>query len=233
MKTIIKHILTLCISLIVCNSFAQEKKFDIGLRSGVFVPTDFIIQGYQLVNYVDGSPTNISISGFGNGTILNIYFKYFIWEHTGFMLDGGANLLYKNSLELALAPNGETLMYENHLTVFPVSLCLIHRVLIPETKFSPFLGAGAGVYFSEWEQKYFPENGTRTWTHGSEIPFGFKFFTGFDFSIYHDLILNVQLDYDYAATDWNISNVDTEAETEYRNLNTGGISFKFGLGFKF
>ncbi len=233
MKTILKLFISLCISLIVSFSFAQDNKLDIGLRTGVFVPSNWMIQGYQTVEYVDGSPEDISMMGFGNGGILNFYTKYYITDHIGIMLEAGADLLQKNKLELALAPNGEHDMYENSLIIFPVNLSFIHRLTFAETKFSPFTGVGLGVYIAQWEQKHFPENGNRTWVQGKENPIGIKFFTGFDIPIYHDLIFNFQFDYYYAATDWTITNTDTNEETVYNKLNIGGVSLKLGLGFRF
>lgn len=186
-----------------------------------------------MVNYVDGSPTNIFVTGFGNGVILNLYTKYYFKDHTGVMLECGLNVLQGNKLDLALAPSGERDMYENSLIILPIDLCLIHRWKFTDTKFSPFTGAGFGIYISDWVQKHYPENSDRTWLQGKENLFGLKFFTGFDFPIYNDLIFNFQFDYNYAATDWTITNADTDQETVYKKLNTGGVSLKLGLGFKF
>ncbi|MCD4791682.1 MAG: hypothetical protein K8R54_00485 [Bacteroidales bacterium] len=177
MKTALKFILTISISILVSFSFAQDNKFDIGLRTGVFVPSNWMIQGYQTINYVDGSPTSIFVTGFGNGTIFNLYAKYFITDYTGIMIEGGANLLHGNKLDLALAPDGDSDIYENSLTIFPINLCLIHKCKFTNTKFSPFTGLGFGIYISEWVQKHYPANSDGTCLQGKENPLGLKFFT--------------------------------------------------------
>ncbi len=233
MKTLLKLFITLGLSVIVSFSFAQDNKYDVGLRTGIFVPSNWMIQGYHYVEYVDGSPEDITMMGFGNGVILNLYTKYYFTDNLGIMLEVGADLLQKNKLELALAPNGEYDMYENSLVIFPVNLSLIHRLKLTETKFSPFTGVGFGVYISQWEQEHFPGRGSRRWFQGSENPIGIKFFTGFDLPIYHNLIFNFQFDYNYAATDWTITDTDSDRETVYNKLNIGGVSLKLGIGFKF
>ena len=233
MKTYLKIGFALFLTCTFIVSSAQDKKFDIGLRSGVFVPSHWMIQGYQSVSYIDGSPVDISIMGFGNGSIMNLYVKFFFKNNIGIMLDGGAVLLQKNKEDIALAPNGDQDMYENKLLMFPINLSIIYKIKIPESKFTPFIGAGLGGYISEWEQKHYPEFGDRTWLQDKQNYIGFHFLSGFDFPIYHDLIFNFEFGYNYASAEWRITNPDTNNETVYKNLNMGGISLKVGLGFKF
>jgi len=173
MKTLVSLIVAFIFILFSINdSFAQDKKFDIGIQSGILIPSDSYIEGYQIITYTNGSPTGISCSGFGTAGILNLYAKYLFKNNTGLMLETGINIFTQNKIELALAPNGETDMYENKLTVFPIQVSLVHNINIAESKFIPYLGAGIGVYISEMEQKHFLENAERTWLKANKIPVG-------------------------------------------------------------
>lgn len=234
MKTIGNFILTFAfIFVIIPNSLAQDKKFNIGIQSGLITPSNSVIEGFHTINYTNGSPVDLYCTGFGTGAIINVYAKYIFSNNTGLMLEGGVNLFTKNSNELALAPNGEIDMYENKLTIFPVQISLVHNFIITESKFIPYMGAGFGVYISEMEQKHFPENAPRTWLKANKIPVGVHFLSGFSFPIYHDLMFNFQFTYNYAAADWKIQDVDSDAEIEFKNLKIGGVSLKLGIGFRF
>lgn len=234
MKTLVNLMAVITFILLsVQDNTAQDKKFDVGIQNGFFLPSDSYIRGYQIVTYVNGSPTNIVCSGFGTGAILNLYAKYLFSNSTGLMLETGVNLFTQNKIELALAPIGETDMYENKLTIFPIQLSLLHNINIAESKFIPYLGAGVGVYISEMEQKHYPENATRTWLKSNKVPVGVLFISGFSFPIYHDLMINFQFTYNYASADWKIENVDNDSEFEFKNLNIGGTSLKLGIGFRF
>jgi outer membrane protein W len=233
MKTLLKLLFTTILAFAAVHTHAQEKKFDIGLRSGIFVPSHWMIQGINYVNYTDGSPVNMNIMGFGNGSVLNLYGKFFFNDHVGLTLDGGVVLFHSHSEELALAPIGLTDMYENKLTLIPVNLSMIYRIILTDSKLRPFFGAGTGVMIAELSQKHYPENAERVWLEGKSNPIDLHVFSGFDFPLYHDLIITIECKYNYAASDWTIKSVDHNSESKYKNLNIGGICLKFGLGFKF
>ena len=92
---------------------------------------------------------------------------------------------------------------------------------------------GAGILYATWEQKHYPEGGTRTWLKGSAYPVDCHFLTGFNFPIYHDLLFNGEIEYCYEPANWKIKNVDSNDVAEYKNLNIGGIALKLGLAFQF
>ncbi len=52
---------------------AQQKKFQIGIEVGGFVPLEYQIQGLHQIDYSNGSPVSAAAGGFGNGSELNAY----------------------------------------------------------------------------------------------------------------------------------------------------------------
>jgi outer membrane protein W len=233
MKTYLRILFTVLFTTFAFSIFSQEKKIKVGFQTGVFIPSDWIIQGNQTTYYEDGSARDLNVSGFGNGAILDLNAEYLIKNNTGILLEVGINLLNKRNADLPLAPSGDFDMYENRLTIVPINVCFIYKMSMDQSKVKPYFGAGFNVNFAKWEQKHFPENDDRTWLQGNEVPLGYKFFMGFDVPIYHDLLFNFQFNYNYASTDWTIHDVDTNEEIKYDNLNTGGTGLKFGLAYRF
>lgn len=224
------------IYFIFCNAFtsnveAQDEKFQIGIQSGPFIPQNWQIQGYNQITYSNGSPVNAINGGFGNGFDMNLSVCYF-FTGWGLNLNAGIRMLDKN-LEMALAPNGEKVDYESNLNIVPITLSLINKFNIPDSRLVPYVGMGTGVLIATWEQKDFPENATRTWLKGSANPIDFLFKSGFIFPVYYDLLLTGEISYDYAATTWKIEDVDSGDQYEMRDLNIGGVSLKIGLAFRF
>jgi len=214
------------------GAFTQESKFNIGLKTGIFNPSDWMIQGYKNIYYnIDGSPTSLAVSGFGLGNEMLLNFKYFS-GNSGIELTSGLRIS-KRDVTMALEPNGWEYMYENTLTVFPIEFSYIQRLPVGETRIIPYLGTGIGVYISKWETKYYPENGTRNWEKSSKVPVGIIFNGGFSFPLYHAIRFDFGINYSYCVSNWDIENEDDNSYYRIEELNTGGISTRFGLVFEF
>jgi outer membrane protein W len=210
---------------------AQGKNWKIGIQSGLFIPQEWSIRGMQQIAYTNGNPVSIMVNGFGQGGDINLIGAYY-FSDWGIMAKAGVRLL-KNDLDMSLAPNGDHDVYENHLTIFPVTLDLVRKISSPGVKVTPYFAFGLGIYYSEWEQKHFPEGGTRVWTKGNASPLGINVCGGLDYAFYHDLMLNFEVGYCYIPSDLKIKNVDTNDQIEMRNLNLGGVTFNLGLAFRF
>ena len=221
----------LMVPALIHTANAQKKNWKISLQSGIFIPQDWSVRGMQQISYSGGSPTSIFVTGFGQGNDITLSATYY-YSDWGIMLKAGVRLM-NNDLDMALAPDGLHDMYENHLTLFPITLNLVRRMSFPEGKVTPYFAFGFGAYYTEWEQKHFPEGGTRTWTKGSSVPVGINICSGLDYAFYHDLIVNFEVDYSYILASLKIKNVDTNDEVEMKNLNLGGVTFKLGLAFRF
>ncbi len=213
--------------------FAQKKLFTVGIRSGQFHPTNSRIQGTEEVEYdAGGSPTGVAVTGFGDGADVGIYGKYSFADNLDLMFETGVIIL-KREISMALTPSGAIDSYENTLTAFPITVSLIHDILITDSKVIPYLGIGAGIYISKWEEKYFPAVGARTWTKGTAAPIGMHFLAGFNYPVYRNILFDCEFRYRQINGNWKIKNVDDKTETEYRDLNTGGISIRLGLSYRF
>lgn len=212
--------------------FAKEKPFTVGMSVGPFIPQDWQIQGFTAV-YFDsaGSPTGAVVSGFGNGVDLSLYGSYYFTNNWGLMLEASARLLQKRKLDMSFTTGKD--YFENRLNIVPITLSLIHKISDVNSKISPYLGLGLGVYISDWEQKHYPEGEERTWLKGSSTNLGVHFLTGFNCPLYHDILFDCELRYSYVEGDWKIKEVDRNTETEFRNLNIGGVSLNIGLGYRF
>ena len=221
----------LLVQLFVTVAYAGDKKFQVGIQLGPFIPQDYMVQGSSQITYSGSALQYAVVNGFGYGNDLNLSVVYY-FSDWGINLKSGARLL-KNKLEVALPPNGDKDYFENTLTIIPVTLSLIDRLKLSDSKFVPYIGMGAGVLIAHWEEKHYPENQTRLWLKGSANPVDFHFLAGFTFPIYYDLLFNGEIEYSYAPADWKIKNVDTTDEVEMKNLNIGGVALKLGLAFRF
>ncbi|MFC2129175.1 hypothetical protein ACFLQX_00170 [Bacteroidota bacterium] len=222
----------LLIQLFVTAGFAQDNKFQFGIQIGAIVPQNFQIQGLYQVSYVDGSPMNGFVSGFGNGTCLNVSAFYY-FSDWGINLKSGIHLFQKHTLDMAFAPDGIRDYYENNLIIIPSTISLVNRLNLPNSSFIPYYGLGVGVLVANWEQKHFPEGSDRTWLTGSATSVDFQFLAGFDFPLYHDILFNGEFGYSYAPTNWEIENVDNNNMTQIKNLNMGGVAIKLGVAYRF
>ncbi len=213
--------------------FAQKKLFTVGIRSGQFHPTSSQIQGTEQVAYnAGGSPTSVTVSGFGDGADIGIYGKYLFADNLGLMFETGVIIL-KRKISMALAPSGDIDRYENTLTAFPITVSLVHDIPLADSTIVPYLGFGAGIYISKWEEKDSPAAGSRTWKKGTATPVGMHFLAGFNFPAYRGVLFDCEFRYRQINGNWKIKNVDTNIVDEFRDLNTGGISIRLGLSYKF
>lgn len=224
--------LLLCILLFTAGARAQQKKATIGIRFGTYIPQDWEIQGMFQVNYTStGSPTSALVSGFGNGSIIMLHGTYFPSDW-GVGLEAGVVLMKDRQIDMIFDP-GIRNMYENNLTIFPITVSLLHRLGESGRKFQPYAGVGAGIYIGEMELKHFPEGAQRTWLKGSSNPVEFHFLMGADFPVYYNLLLSGQIKYAVTQSDWKLTNQDNGEVNEMRGLNVGGVELGFGLSYQF
>jgi outer membrane protein W len=219
--------------LISIDTHAQGKRTYIGLNTGLFVPgNDFIIGGYKTVSYdADGSPYSLFIAGFGNGANLNLSIHHY-FSNVGIRLKSGVIILRQHE-NLALAPVGDRLEYDNTLDIVPVELSIVYKIDLNNSKIVPYIGTGLGFYYGSMENKRMPETGERTWSAGNAVSGGITWYTGIFIPIYYDLLFNLDAGYHVALGDWELENQDSQIVTKYEGLNTGGISFNIGLAYRF
>lgn len=237
MKTILAALLCAPILVIISSRdlSAGEGQFSVGFLIGPFIPQDWQIQGLETATYsfAQDVASEAVVTGFGNGIDFAISGCYY-GADWGLELEVGGRVLIRRKLVVDFAISSE--YFENRLIVFPITLSFIHRITIPGSKVIPYLGAGAGVYISDWEQKFFQEGldvFEREWLKGSANPVGIHFMAGFQRSFYNKLYFDAELRYSYVENDWELEDVDTREKTYPYDLNTGGTSLKLGLGHQF
>lgn len=225
-------------AIIICfitsnNINAQSKRTYIGLNTGLFVPgNDYIIGGVRTVSYnAGGSPVGLFVTGFGTGGNLNISIHHY-FSNVGIRLRSGVTIL-RQDVDLALAPDGERLAYDNTLDIIPVELSLVYKIDFENSKVVPYFGTGLGFYYGSMETKIMPENAQRTWNASSAISGGVACYSGIFIPIYIDLLLNLEVGYNLALGNWEQEDQDDQTVTRYEKLNTGGVSFNIGLAFRF
>ena len=223
----------ICCFIINSNIYAQNKRTYISLNTGLFVPgNDYIIGGYTIINYnAAGSPTGLFVYGFGTGGNLNLSIHHY-FSNVGIRLKSGVTVL-RQEKDLALAPIGDRLAFDNTLDIIPVELSIVYKIDFENSKVVPYFGTGLGFYYGSMETKIMPENGPREWRAGTAISGGFACNTGLFIPIYYDLILNLDVGYNVALGNWELEDQDDQSVTRYEGLNTGGISVNIGLGYRF
>ena len=78
-----------------------------------------------------------------------------------------------------------------------------------------------------------PDFGPRQWRACSAISGGFTCNAGIFIPVYYDLLLNLDAGYHVAIGNWELEDQDDQTITKYEGLNTGGVSFNIGLGYRF
>jgi opacity protein-like surface antigen len=219
--------------LILAVPGVAEKPFQVSIQTGPFAPTDYMVHGNQsmLYNFPDGYISG-TIMGFGTGVDLIISGQYRKGDW-GVILDGGVRI--HTNREFKINTYSGRRHFENNLTVIPVTVSVIHKIGIGDSRFTPFIGFGTGIYFSTWETKDVYEQFaySRTWYKGSDISPGAHFLVGLDYNIFQDFDLKAQYRYSYIYSDWELDDQDSENKIEIYDLNMGGTSLRFGIGYNF
>jgi len=223
----------ICCLIVSSNTHAQNKRTYISINTGLFVPgNDLTIGGYTIINYnASGSPTDLFVNGFGTGGNLNLSIHHY-FSGFGLRLKSGVTILRQDK-DLALAPIGDRLAYDNTLDIVPVELSLVYKIDLENSKVVPYFVTGLGLYYGSMETKIMPENGPREWRAGSAISGGITCYSGIFIPVYFDLLLNLEVGYNLALGNWDLEDQDDQTVVRYEGLNTGGISFNIGLAFRF
>ena len=74
---------------------------------------------------------------------------------------------------------------------------------------------------------------TREWYKGSDVSFGAHFLAGVDFKMLRDFIFKSQFRYTYIQSEWQLEDQDSDDKIDIYDLNIGGTSLRFGLGYNF
>jgi len=229
----------LCLVILAAASavYSQDKPFTIAVRGGISVPHHWMLQGWHSVSYdAGGAPTNINISGFGDGGEVVLSVSYTSPDGSAWLVELGARIL-NNKANLSLAPDGEPEIYDNYLnTIFPVAVSRIHRFFLEGTRTVPYMGAGAGFYSSHWNEmheRYIGETLVQTAESTKFTGLGLHGIAGFHRPLYYDIILETQFKYTWIPS--NVRIVDDEDGTwiTHENLNIGGVSLTMGLAYSF
>ncbi len=216
--------------------YPQNKPLIIGVRGGLAVPQHWTLQGWHSVSYdAGGAPTNINISGFGDGGEVALCVSYTSPDGGAWLVELGARFLQRK-VDLSLAPGGNREAYDNSLnTFFPIAVSRIHRFFLGP-RAVPYLGAGVGFYVSQWKAQHEREVGetlVRTVDETQFTGLGLHGVAGFHRSLYYDIMLETQFRYTWIPS--NVRIVDDETGTWITNegLNIGGVSLTLGLAYQF
>jgi len=232
-KTALMGIRVLLFSLFLTPAgFSGENRFRVGFQAGPFIPADWQIQGQSETGHGGDNFPNIQFSGFGNGTdlLLSIQYDFSSW---GIRAESGVRLY--ETRKLISGTLGLPVKYENRMQVVPAVFSLVRQVRLNDPKLTPYFGIGGGSYFIDMQTKYsisaFPNSGT--WLKESKILLGFHTLAGFDYRVYDELFANFEYGYDFAVGDFRLDNVDNDDYINIYDLNLGGTSLRFGVGYRF
>jgi|GEM_PF-2142094 len=228
------YVLVLAIPLAV---YPQAKPLIIGIRGGVAVPHHYMLQGWHYVSYNAGdSPTDISISGFGDGGEVVLSVSYTSPGGSAWLVELGARIL-NNKANLSLAPDGKPEIYDNYLnTIFPVAISRVHRFFLEGTRTIPYMGAGVGFYVSHWNTMNEYHVGDLLVQDAESTNFtglGLHGIAGFHRPLYYDIMLETQFKYTWIPSEVRIVDDETGTWITHENLNIGGVSLTLGLAYGF
>lgn len=215
------------------TAFSNDGIFQLSVQSGPFAPSDWMVQGYEKVTYYGATDyREADADGFGAGAEIIICGRY-SEKDWAVLLDTGVRL--HTNRKYAINTYGGWQRFENKLTVFPVCLSVIHEIGAGDSAFKPYLGLGPGIYFSSWETKRFYEYAPlyREWYKGSDTSFGAHFLVGLDYRLYRNFDLKMQYRYSFILSKWELENQDSGTTVNLYDLNIGGTSLRFGIGFNF
>ncbi|MFC1481214.1 hypothetical protein ACFL6E_03090 [Candidatus Neomarinimicrobiota bacterium] len=134
-------------------------------------------------------------------------------------------------MNMSLAPDGIWDEHRNQMTAAVLALSRIQNFAMPDWKTQPYLAMGAGFYLIQWEIRHEPEDQDRTWYRGEFALPGLHFMAGCQSPLYHDLIVDGQIRYNFVVGKARIRDEDTGREIEYQAMNLGGVSLQLGLAF--
>ena len=195
---------------------AQESTLIIGGQIGQFVPSDDRLQGRGML-------FNGSLSGiYGAREVIgSIGYRFNKME---FRFESGIRWHEHRAKYMEYD-------YTAQLYIFPVVVSVLHRISIPEAKILPFLGIGAGIYISEWQEYYIGHYDILNWIKGDAIHPGYHILAGADYAI-GDFSIISELRYSLIYGDWEIRNPRYESSRKISSLNIGGLSLRVGLGYE-
>ncbi len=216
--------------------YPQGKPLIIGVRGGLAVPHNSMLQGWHYVRYnAGGSPTGINISGFGDGGEVGFFCSYTAPDGSAWLVELGARIL-ENKANLSLAPDGNKEVYDNYLnTIFPVAVSRLHRFFLG-TRAVPYLGAGVGFYISQWNTLHKWQSGETHRQTAEATQFtglGLHGVAGFHRSLYYDIVLETQFKYTWIPSTVRIVDDETGTWITHEGLNIGGVSLTLGLAYSF
>ena len=229
-----KRTLILVLALLMLpytSAFSGESRFRAGFQLGPFIPADWQVQGQSVTDHAGGFPS-AELFGFGNGVdlILSLEYDLSSWS---IRAESGVQLFERRKLRYGTI--GFQREYENRMVIIPVVFSLIRAIDLNDPRLSPFFGIGGGVYFVDMETKYrdisVPYN--RTWLKESKVLPGFHLLAGFDYRIVKELFAGFEYRYNIAVGHFHLDNVDNDQRINIYDLNVGGTSLRFGLGYRF
>ena len=228
------YVMVLAIPLAV---YPQDKPFIIGIRGGLAVPHHWTLQGWRRVSYdAGGAPTNVNISGFGDGGEVVLSVSYTSPDGSAWLVELGARIL-NNKANLSLAPEGNREIYDNYLnTIFPIAVSRVHRFFLEGTRTIPYLGVGAGFYVSQWNTLHDLRVGETLYRTTEATRFtglGLHGIAGFQRPLYYDIVLETQFKYTWIPSEVRIVDDETGTWITHENLNIGGVSLTLGLAYSF
>lgn len=231
--TLSTTLLFILISIIPQSVYSSRGEFQISVQSGPFAPADWMVQGYEEIDYDYNSGfRDAYATGFGAGADIAICGRY-SKSDWGVILDTGVRLHTNRKFTINTSLGSRK--FENKLTVVPVTISIIYKIKTGESRFTPYLGLGPGIYFSTWETKdfYISNIFIREWYKGKNTSVGAHFLVGMDYRFYRRFELKMQYRYSFILSKWVLDDQDSQDTLDIFDLNLGGTSLRFGIGYNF
>ncbi len=234
---VVKMGLYLVVLAIPLAVYPQDKPFTIAVRGGIAVPHHYMLQGWHSVSYdAGGAPTNINISGFGDGGEVVLSVSYTSPDGSARLVELGARILQRK-VDLSLAPDGNPEIYDHYLnTIFPIAVSRVHRFFLGGTRTVPYMGAGVGFYSSHWNTMNEYHIGDLLVQDAESTKFtglGLHGIAGFQAPLYYDILLETQFKYTWIPSEVRIVDDETGTWITHEGLNIGGVSLTLGLAYGF
>lgn len=227
-----RTILVLIIS-IGWSAISNGQNSALRLAVGPFSPQDWAVKGITsesryIWNFEDSWPSNM---GFGDGFEYALSYERFKGK-TGMRLELGVRV-HNNQGEY----NNwwDNLKYKSRLTVLSAELDIIYRMSKSGERFSSYVGFGPGFFIVDMNQK-----SKSQWSDSWDIEqsfrapaLGIRFLSGFDYTLYKNAFLGCELGYSFVERDFELENPNNDNIIKIHDLNVGGTSLRFGLGYRF